>query len=59
MFQFLKNLFSKEDSFVHEEKKEYEGDTYFPKYDKDEWAEISKKDYKDFELIELKRIDIK
>lgn len=32
-------------------KKEYAGDTYFPKFNKDHWKIESKKDYTDFELV--------
>ncbi len=36
-------------------KKEYAGDTYFPKFNKEQWKIESKKDYPDFELIIYKR----
>lgn len=36
-------------------KKEYAGDTYFPKFNKEQWKIESKKDYLDFELIIYQR----
>lgn len=32
-------------------KKEYAGDTYFPKFNKEDWLVESKKDYTEFELV--------
>lgn len=32
-------------------KNNYEGDSYFPKFNKDEWVVESKKDFQDFELV--------
>lgn len=36
-------------------KKEYDGNVFFPKYDENEWEEIEKKEFNEFDFIKLKK----
>jgi len=41
--------------FISYIKKEYEGDIYFPAFNKKEWKIIDKKDFPEFESVVMKK----